>query len=95
MDLLEKGFDLITPYGGNYKKLKDFDKNDFCWMSEKDRINLLAEMKEEYYAMALDYKAMTEEYYRILTLKCKDCDSEARLKLANIKFEMLCELNKN
>jgi len=99
MELLEKGFDLCTPYGNSNKKLKDFDKNDFCWLSERDRINLLAEMKEEYHAMVLDYKTMTDEYYRILTLKCKDCDSEARLNYAKAQFEKIalnfCVSNNN
>ena len=86
MELLEKGFDLCTPYGNTNKKLKDFENYDFCFMSEKDKNNLLVELKEEYQSLILDNQAMKEEYYRSLTLKCKDCDSEARLKLAQQSF---------
>lgn len=86
MVLLEKKFNLCTPCGNTSKKLKDFDKNDFCWISERDKNNLLAELKEEYQSLILDNQAMKEEHYRVLTLKCKDCDLEARLKLAQQSF---------
>ena len=87
MDLLDKGFDLITPYGSNNKKLKDFADSDFCFLSESDKIKLLQEFKEEYQALKHTYDACVEEYYSQKVLKCKDCDSDARLMLANIGFQ--------
>ena len=86
MDLLEKGFDLCTPYGNTNKKLKDFADSDFCFLSESDKIKLLQEYTEEYKALKHTYDACEEEYYRLKVLKCKDCDSDARLMLANIGY---------
>ena len=87
MKLLNKGFDICTPYGTSHKKLKDLDKNDIYWLKDLEKIELLSELKEEYKSLVLDNEAMKEEHYRILTLKCKDCDSEARLKLASLDFK--------
>lgn len=87
MDLLDKGFDICTPWGSVHKKLKDFDENDFYWLSDREKVPLLNELKEEYQSLVLDNEAMREEHYRVLTLKCKDCDSEARLKLASLEFK--------
>lgn len=90
MELLERSFNICTPWGNTSKKLKNFVDSDFHWLSESDKISLFKELKEEYMAMTLDYKAMSDEYYRILTLKCKDCESEARLQLAKESFSKLC-----
>ena len=87
MELLEKGFSLCTPSGNTNKKLKDFSDSDFCFLSESDKIKLLQEYTEEYKALKHTYDACEEEYYRLKVLKCKDCDSEARLKLASLDFK--------
>ncbi len=89
MGLLEKEFNLCTPWGTENKKLKDLDKNDIYWLKDLDKIELLLELKEEYLTLVLDNEAMKEEHYRVLTLKCKDCDSEARLKLASLDLKKL------
>lgn len=86
MELLEKNFNLCTPYGNTNKKLKDFADSDFCFLSESDKIKLLQEFKEEYQALKHTYAACVEEYYRLKVLKCKDCDSDARLMLDSIGF---------
>lgn len=86
MELLNKGFDLCTPYGNTNKKLKDFADSDFCFLSDSDKIKLLQEFKEEYHTLLHTYKACEEEYYKLTVLKCKDCDSDARLMLASIGY---------
>ena len=86
MELLNKGFDLCTPYGNTNKALKDFADSDFCFLSESDKIKLLQEFKEEYQALKHTYDDCVEEHYRFVNQKCKDCDSDARLMLASIGY---------
>lgn len=86
MDLLEKEFDLCFPYGNKLKKLKDFADSDFYWLSDEDKTKLLQEYTEEYKALKHTHDACVEEYYKLTVLKCKDCDSDARLMLNSIGF---------
>lgn len=86
MELLEKEWEINFPYGNTQKKLKDISNGDFWWLSEKDKVKLLQELNEEYKSLKHTYAACEEEYYRLKVLKCKDCDSDARLMLASIGF---------